>query len=171
MTQETQAVFARRLGVSKQCVADYIARQKIDGPALIPHGKKVLIDVEKATAQLRKRLDPDQRISGNARANLRRPAEPLPPATGEQLWAVMLELPATAAWCAAEPGGNLQGCYDAFADLRLNIGGLLGVYFGAAPPGDFEQVDWAGLAEEMGLTLIDPADMAADWDRRRSAPD
>ena len=171
MTLETKAAFARRLGVSKQCVADYVKRRKLDGAALVAEGKAVLIDVEKATAQLRKRLDPDQRISGNARANLRRPAEPLPPATGEQLWAVMLELPATAAWCAAEPGGNLQGCYDAFADLRLNIGGLLGVYFGAAPPGDFEQVGWPGLAEEFGMAFVDPGDMHADWDRRRRAPD
>ena len=171
MTLESQAAFARRLGVTKQCVADYLRRKKIDGAALVKEGNTVRIDVDRAIAQLRKRLDPDQRISGNARANLRRPAEPLPPASGEQLWAVMHELPATAAWCAAEPGGNLQGCYDAFADLRLNIGGLLATYFGAAPPGDFEEVRWPGLAEEFGMAFVDPVAMHADWDRRRLAPD
>ena len=171
MTFETKAAFARRLGVSKQCVADYIKRKKIDGAALVTQGKAVLIDVETALGQLKRRLDPDQRISGNARANLRAPAAPAPVATGDQLWAVLHQVPGIAAWDAAEPGGSLQRCFDAFANIRLNITGELHLRFGAVPPGDFEEINWPGLADDFEMALIDPGEMLADWDRRRRAPD
>ena len=171
MTLETQAAFARRIGVSKQAVADYIKRKKIDGAALVKDGGAMRIDIEKATAQLRKRLDPDQRISGNARANLRPPAEPAPVATGDQLWVVLHQIPGIAAWEAATAGGDLQRCFDAAANLRLNITGELHLRFGAVPPGDFEDINWPGLAEDYEMAFIDPGEMLADWDRRRCAPD
>ncbi len=167
MTLETQAAFARRIGVSKQAVADYIKRRKIDGLALVKEGTATRIDVDKALAQLRKRLDPDQRISLNAKANLRKPAEPAPNATGDQLWVVLHQVPGMAAWEAAEAGGNLQRCFDAFANSRLNITGELMLRFGAVPPGEFEAVDWLGLAEEYEMGFVEPAAMEADWDRRR----
>lgn len=169
MALETQAAFARRLGVSKQAVADYIKRKKLDGTALVKEDGAMRIDVDKALAQLRKRLDPDQRISGNARANLRKPAEPAPIADAAMLWSVLHQVPSMAAWDAAQAGDNLQRCYDAFANSRLNIIGELSLCFGAVLPGDFEAVDWVGLAEEYGMVFVDPDAMEADWERRRLA--
>ncbi|RYB06235.1 hypothetical protein [Lichenibacterium ramalinae] len=170
MILESKSDFARRLGVSKQCVSDYVSRRKLDGAALVTQGKAVLVDVEVALGQLKRRLDPDQRISGNAKANLRPPAAPAPVATGDQLWAVLYQVPGIAAWDAAAAGGDLQRCFDAAANLRLNITGELHLRFGAVLPGDFEHIDWPGLAEDYEMAFVDPLEMLADWNRRRLAP-
>lgn len=169
MLTETQAAFARRIGVSKQAVADYLKRGKIDGAAVLREGQAVRIDVDKALTQLRKRLDPDQRISLNARANLRKPPEPPLVATAEQFWGVLREMPSTAAWEAAAAGATLQQAFDVHAGLALNVVGLLRSYYGAAAPGEVEPVDWQALADAYDLGVPDLGALAAEWDRRRAA--
>lgn len=84
-------------------------------------------------------------------------------ATGEQLWAVLHQVPGIAAWDAATAGGDLQRCFDAAANLRLNVTGELHLRFGAVLPGDFEDIDWPGLAEDHEMAFVDPVEMLADW--------
>ena len=169
---ESQSAFATRLDVTRQCVNGYIRAGQLSGASLVREGRRVMIDVERATKQLKSTLDIDQRLA-NGKARLKPPAAPAPApvADAAMLWAVLCQAPALAAWELAEPGGNLQRCFDAFANARLNIKGDLMLRFGAVPPGEFEAVDWCGLAEEYEMAFVEPEAMRADWDRRRTAPD
>ena len=170
--------FGTRIGVSRQCISDYIKRGRLSGDALVGDGRSIMIDVEKATAQLAKRLDPDKRLT-NGKAKLDRPAT-RPPITDQtyelsadaaQLMAILSEVPSVAAWDTAMEGETTQRAFDVFANLRLNVLADLRLRSFVLDDGiaHFVDVDWAELAEEMGLTLIDPADMAADWQARRGA--
>lgn len=57
--------FAARLGVSPGRVSQYIAEGKISGDALVGEGRSARIAVEAATAQLRAKLDINQRFGLN----------------------------------------------------------------------------------------------------------
>lgn len=98
------------------------------------------------------------------------PAELAQVLTADMLWTVMAELPSLAAWHSVAAGCPLQQCFDASANLALDIGGTVKTYFGLDLPGSFDPVDWPALSEEYGLTPIDPAAMRADWQARRDAP-
>lgn len=165
---ENQTAFAARLDVSRQCVNGYIRDRKLSGASLVRQGNRVMIDVEQATKQLRTTLDLDQRLA-NGKARLKPAAEIEPADDAAKLWWVLRQVPALAAWDAAQAGGDLQLCYDAFAHAQLNITGELRLCFDAVPPGEFEPVDWAGLAEEFGMEFVEPTLMEADWERRRGA--
>jgi hypothetical protein len=152
MTVESKAAFARRLGVSKQAVSDYVKRKKVDGAALVTQGKATLIDVEKAIAQLRKRLDPDQRISGNARANLRPPAAPAKPFP-EDVWELIRAWPEQMAWTVAERGGTAEQAFDAYECACWDFGCDAREIYGADLPGPFDPVNWLALGEYYGLAI------------------
>lgn len=57
--------FAALKGVSPGRVTQWITEGKISGDALVGEGRSAMIRVEQATAQLRERLDVNQRFGGN----------------------------------------------------------------------------------------------------------
>lgn len=65
MTVVTKGEFARRCNVTPARVSQWLAAGKIDGDAIVGEGRGAQINVELAQAQLRQRLDVDQRHSGN----------------------------------------------------------------------------------------------------------
>ena len=176
---ENQATFARRLGVSKQAVGGYLKNAQIKGAALVPSGKRILIDVDVALEQLRGNLDPYQRLcNGKAAIGKRNSVNKGNTSAGDplsndaaMLMAVIRELPSTAAWDVAVEGGDLQACFDIFANLRMNTISEMRRRGFTVEETDIEDVNWPGLCEEIGLNFIDPGTMHADWDRRRTAPD
>ncbi len=74
---ETKSEFARRVGRTRQCVNGWIKAGKVDGDALVRQGTNVLVDVDKAQAQLALRLDAGQRL-GNGLDTKLSPAAPKP---------------------------------------------------------------------------------------------
>ena len=60
-----KSAFAARCGVSKVRVSQWIAEGKISGDAIVGEGRMAMIDVDLATAQLRERLQVNQRFGMN----------------------------------------------------------------------------------------------------------
>ena len=168
--------FATLCNVDKSRISHWIKDGRISGAALSGTGRTARIVVDVAQAQLKARLDPYQMLATGNGAKTTLTAKPAE--TGEllsddaaMLMSVIRGLPSTAAWDVALEGGSLQVCFDIFANLRMNILGEMRMRRFEVEETDIEDVDWPGLAKEMGMTLIDPAAMAADWDRRRLADD
>lgn len=65
MTVVTKGRFAELCNVTPGRVSQWLAAGKISGDALVGEGRGQQIDVEKAQAQLKVKLDIDQRLSGN----------------------------------------------------------------------------------------------------------
>lgn len=171
----SKAEFAALCNVDRSRVSHWIRDGRISGAALSGSGRSARIIVEVAQKQLRGNLDPYQMLPGGNGAKTRLDV-PTPEPAGlplssdaEGIMAVLSEAPALVAWDVAEPGETTQRAFDAFMNLRLNLTGILRMRGFIVDDDAFEPVDWPGLAEEMGMTLVDPKRMAADWQRRRAA--
>lgn len=68
--------FAALLGVHKSRVSQYISSGRIDGAALVGEGREQRIRVAVACEQLRRRLDPGQRLGNGLGTRLTIPAAP-----------------------------------------------------------------------------------------------
>lgn len=66
----TKTEFADIVGKTAACVSQWIKNRKISGDALVGTGRNAKINVEKAQAQLRVRLDPGQRLGNGATTKL-----------------------------------------------------------------------------------------------------
>lgn len=81
----TKAEFAAAARVSRSCVSKWIERGKIGRDALVGDGPDAKIDVERATEQLKIRLDAGQRMGNGAGTDLSTPAaEAETPATEQR---------------------------------------------------------------------------------------
>ena len=176
--------FADLCNVNKSRVSHWIKEGRIGPDALSGTGRSARIIVEKAQAQLRARLDPYQMLAtGNgARTDLggKVPTDPKADGKGNPLsddaallMSIIGDIPNGAAWMAAEPGETTQRAFNTSMNMRLDLTAELRRHgFVLDPNVDlFEPVNWPGLAEEMGMILIDPVVMAADWQHRRDTDD
>ena len=59
----TKAAFAERVGRSPGAISQWIAAGKIGGAALVGEGRRALIDVDQALAQLGRTLDLGQQLA------------------------------------------------------------------------------------------------------------
>lgn len=66
----TKSAFASFVGVTRGRVSQWLTERKLSGAALVGSGHRARIRVDVALDQLKKTLDIDQRLSGNARARL-----------------------------------------------------------------------------------------------------
>ena len=174
----SKAEFAEMSNVHPSRVSHWIKDGKIRGDAIAGEGRNARIVVAVAQKQLKSRLDPYQRLPGANGAGTRLDAVPAAAAQppddandAELLWAILSEVPSDAAWQVAVAGETTQRAYNIFADMRMNLTAFMRMRGFDLPDGldSFALVDWPGLADEMGMTLVDPAAMHADWDRRRLA--
>lgn len=76
----SKAEFARRRGVSKPRVSQWIDERKIDGLALAGEGRSAKIRESIAVEQLKERLNIDQRFGNGLSTNLEAPLAPQAPA-------------------------------------------------------------------------------------------
>jgi hypothetical protein len=81
----TKAEFARRRGVSRPRVTQWIQSGKISGIALDGEGPSAKIRESIAVAQLNEKLDVDQRFANGLGTRLDLPPSPQPPTTGDVL--------------------------------------------------------------------------------------
>lgn len=170
----TKAEFATLCNVAPSRVSHWIRDGRINGAALVGTGRAARIDVAVAQKQLRGRLDAYQMLPGGNGAGTKLDARPEPAGEplsddAERIMAVLAEAPALVAWDVAEAGETTQRAFDAFSNLRMNLTGILRMRGFIVDDDAFEPVDWPGLAEEMGMTLIDPKRMVAASQRRRDA--
>ena len=62
MTQLTKSAFARACNITPGRVSQYITARQLTAPALVGEGRAQRVDLELGRAQLRDRLDIDQRL-------------------------------------------------------------------------------------------------------------
>ena len=137
----------------------------------IKRGTDGKFDLAEAREQWVRSTEPNRtkvRRSASSKGPQSAPCADRPQVGLDTLWSIVAEIPALAAWSVALRGGGLQLAHDVAADLALDISGDLRLRGYAEPPVDFEAVDWSHIAEEAGLTPIIPADLAADYARRRA---
>lgn len=180
----SKAAFAEMCNVHPSRVSHWIKDGRINGDAIAGEGRGARIVVAVAQKQLKGRLDPYQMLATGNGAGTRLDARPAAaaqptddaeggflPGDAKQLWAILSEVPSDVAWDIAEAGETTQRAYDHFANMRMNLTAFVRMRGFDLPDGlnSFAPVDWPGLAEEMGMTLVDPVAMHADWDHRRLA--
>jgi hypothetical protein len=74
MTMLTKAAFAKRCNLSKGRISQYIRAGQLTAPALVGEGRDQKVDLELGRAQLRLRLDTDQRFLNGLNTRLDDPA-------------------------------------------------------------------------------------------------
>ena len=96
-----KSTFAELRGVTPGRVTQWIGKGRISGPAIVGEGRSAMIDVDLATAQLRERLDVNQRFGlKGLSTNLDRTLDQLGLPLGGSVEA---QIKAYAAKAAAEP--------------------------------------------------------------------
>ena len=120
----TKSEFARRVGVGRSCVANWIVAGKITAPALVMVGRSEKIDEDVARSQLGDRLDVDQRLA-NGRARLSGDASPVDadPVVGQIKSERLRQLQHINAKAEAE-AGERSGKYVLAASARQDLGAM-----------------------------------------------
>jgi hypothetical protein len=132
----TKKRFAEIAGVSCARVSQWLGTKQISGAAIIGEGRHARINVQMALAQLRMRLDVDQRIA-NGKAKLDPPkgshgtkvaeaTSDAAPTVDERLKAQRLEQLELANERAREDAAARAGVYTRADDVRQEMGRLVG---------------------------------------------
>lgn len=135
----TKKRFAEIAGVSAARVSQWLSSKQISGDAIVGEGRHARIRTAVALEQLRMRLDVDQRIAnGTARLDqatgnggpvldaCSTVSADVPPTIDEQLKAQRLEQLELANERAREDASARAGTYTRTADVRLEMGRLVG---------------------------------------------
>jgi len=131
----TKSEFARRVGVGRSCVANWIVAGKITAPALVMVGRSEKIDEDVARSQLGDRLDVDQRLA-NGRALLSGDASPVDadPVVGRIKAARLRQIELANSKAEAE-AAERAGRYVLADAMRQEVGRIAGAMISAVEGG------------------------------------